>query len=82
MSELTKNIHELHPSDFLNRLRGKKATLLLQNGDRVTGKIADQVDYTTGTTTMIYVSEIEGMEFFSAAFPKSQVVGFVFRIQG
>lgn len=77
--ELTKNAHELHPVDFLNRLGGRRATLLLSDGTQITGKIAADVDYSSAFVRMVHISALEGKDFFDAVILKTSITGFIFR---
>jgi small nuclear ribonucleoprotein (snRNP)-like protein len=77
--DLLRSVDEVTTADFLNRLRGKTVTLLLENGGSVTGKVVDGLDYASATTKMVHVTALEGKELFDAVIPKHTVVGFVFR---
>lgn len=77
--DLLKSAHEIHSTDFLNRLRGKNVTLMLTGGAKITGKIADKIDYTSPMTKMVHVTSLEGQEFFDALIPKETIQGFIFR---
>lgn len=80
--DLLNEVNELTVSDFLNRLRGKQATLMLANGGSVSGTIAEQYDYTSPHSKMVHVMTLTGQDFFDAVIPKDSVVGFVFRKPG
>ena len=82
MANLMNNASELAPTDFLNRLRGHVATLLLSEGSSITGKITEGVDYSSAHVKMVHVTELEGRDYYDAVIAKHSIVGFIFRRPG
>jgi phage FluMu protein gp41 len=45
----------------------------------VTGKVQDQVKYTSTQTRMVRMTELEGKDFFDAVISIQTIVGFIVR---
>jgi hypothetical protein len=71
--------HELSLTDLLNRLRGKKATIFFGDNNTATGKIKDDVDYTSAHCKLVLIEKLEGKEYFDLIVPKEKISAIMLR---
>lgn len=68
--------------EFLKAAKGRQVTLLLQNGNSLTGQMAEHTDPTSPHARLVHLIALEGQDYFDAVVAKESITGVIFRRPG
>jgi hypothetical protein len=76
--DIFKDVHNKPMTDILKQSKGMEISLLLSNGNSVSGTLTDEdVNYGSQLTRTVHIKRLEGREYYDALIPIGSIVGVI-----